>query len=92
MGTGSAPQPVGAITALPSQESITLQWIIPESGDHNVNNHILYYSTSPFTEASLDKTQQKVIDTKFSTSGDAFEYELTGLQPLTTYYIALKVI
>ncbi len=92
MGTGSAPQPVGAITALPSQESITLQWIIPESGDHNVNNHILYYSTSPFTETSLDKTQQKVIDTKFSTSGDAFEYELTGLQPLTTYYIALKAV
>ena len=92
MGSGSAPQPVGAITALPSQESITLQWVIPESADHNVNNHILYYSTEPFTEATLGKAQQKVIDTKFNTSGDVFEYELTGLQPLTTYHMALKAV
>lgn len=92
MGTGSAPQPVTTLNVMPAQESITLQWIIPESADNNVNNHILYYSTSAFTEATLDGTQQKVIDTKFNSSGDTFEYELTGLQPLTTYYIALKAV
>lgn len=93
IGDGSAPEAVAAITALPAQDNITLGWIIPASSDNNVNYHMLYYSTEPFdATTNLKNLSNVVVDTKFLSSGDSCTYELTGLKPLTTYYLALKAV
>ncbi len=90
-GSGEAPEAVSSFTALPAQDNVTLEWIIPASSDNNVNYHLVYYSTTPF-DATSDLTGVKsvVADTKFLSSGDKFTFELKGLQSLTTYYIAIK--
>ena len=93
MGDGTAPEAVDVITALPAQDNITLGWIIPSSSDNNINYHIIYYSTEAFTsENNITNTQSKIVDTKFNSSGDSVSYELGGLQPLTTYYIAIQAV
>lgn len=93
MGTGEAPQPVADLQADASQDYIDLTWTIPASSDNNVNNHIVYFSTSPFTAASdLSKIESRIVDTKFLSSGDRAHYEITGLQSLTTYYVAIVAV
>lgn len=92
-GDGTAPEAVDAFTALPAQDNVTLQWIIPSSSDNNVNHHIIYYSKQAFDASSdLNALNRAVADTKFLTSGEEFTYELGGLEPLTTYYIAIKAV
>lgn len=91
IGTGAAPSGVTEYSLTPSQDNILIEWVIPASSDNNVNHHIIYYSTTPFTEADdIDKLPNKVIDTKFYNSGDNMSYELKNLTAQTTYYIALK--
>ena len=93
MGNGTAPSPVAAITALPAQDNVTLQWEIPASSDNNVNYHMVYYSTEAFTaESDLSLIPSIAVDTKFNQSGDTVTYELNGLASLTTYYIAIKAV
>lgn len=93
MGDGTAPEAVAAVTALPAQDNITLGWIIPASSDNNVNYHLVYYSTEAFTsENDLSTISTAIVDTKFNQSGDSVTYELTGLSPLTTYYVAIKAV
>lgn len=90
---GTAPNAVDSLTVLPAQDNITIEWVIPEASDGNVNYHMLYYSTSEFTaESDLSTLNSVAIDTKFASSGDAFTYELTGLSPVTTYYLAMKAV
>ena len=90
---GTAPEAVASIIALPAQDNITLQWTIPASNDGSVNHHIVYYSTSEITaESDLSTLNSVAVDTKFAASGDLFSYELGGLSPLTTYYIAIKAV
>ena len=92
-GYGIAPSRIDSFSALAAQDNITIEWVIPASGDNNVNYHVLYYSTEPFDSISdLSYINKVNIDTKFHSSGDTTTYELTGLQPLTTYYLALKAI
>ncbi|MBQ7941226.1 MAG: S8 family serine peptidase [Muribaculaceae bacterium] len=93
MGDGSAPEAVAAINAYPGQDNVSLEWVVPASSDNNVFNHILYYSTTEFDASSdLSAIDRVSIDTKFLSSGETATYELTGLQPLTTYYMALKAV
>lgn len=92
-GSGVAPDKVASFTALPAQDNITIGWTIPNASDNNVNYHLLYYSTTEFNaESDLTKVSSVSIDTKFLASGDSTTYELTGLQPLTTYYLAMKAV
>lgn len=91
-GDGTAPSAPADFTAMPAQDNITVQWTIPETYDKNVNHHILYYSTSPFAADNLAGTKSVVIDTKYASSGDLFTYELTGLEPITTYYLAIVAV
>lgn len=92
-GSGIAPQPVESFSAIAAQDNITIEWVIPASEDNNVNYHALYYSTEPFDATSDLSTINKVnIDTKFLASGDTATYELTGLQSLTTYYLAMTAV
>ncbi len=93
MGDGTAPEAVASLSAYPGQDNITIGWTIPASSDNNVNNHILYYSKTAFdANSDLTAVSTKVIDTKFLVSGDSTTYELTGLESLTTYYLALKAV
>ena len=93
MGDGTAPEAVASFTALPAQDNITLEWIVPASSDNNVSHHIIYYSTEAFdATADLSTLNSVVADTKFLASGDKCTYELTGLASTTTYYIAMKAV
>ena len=92
-GSGVAPNAVDTFTAIAAQDNITLEWVIPSSEDNNVNYHALYYSTEAFDATSdLSNINKVNIDTKFLSSGDTTTYELGGLQPLTTYYLAIKAV
>ncbi len=92
MGDGTAPEVVSDLVAIASQDNITLRWTIPASSDNIVNQHVLYYSTSEFDSSSLSSAKSVAIDTKFFASGDAMEYVLEGLNPETTYYLAMAAV
>lgn len=92
MGDGTAPEAVSDLKAYASQDNITLRWTIPASSDGNVNQHVLYYSTSAFDASSLASAKSVAIDSKFLASGDPMEYVLEGLNAETTYYLAIAAV
>lgn len=93
MDNDATPSAVGDFALLAAQDYITVTWIIPESSDNNVNSHIVYYSTEPFTaDSDLTKLQRMVVDTKFLNSGDSNTIEIGNLANLTTYYVALQAV
>lgn len=93
VGTGAAPEAVSDFTVTPSQDNALIEWIIPDAEEKSVDHHIIYYSTTPFSEDSDLKGVSSVsVDTKFYLSGDKMQYELGGLTPLTTYYFAIKSV
>lgn len=93
MGSGEAPDAVADYTLTPSQDNVLIEWTIPDADVKSVDHHNIYYSTQPFTtiEGATDLKLVSV-DTKFMTSGDAMQYTLEGLQPVTTYYIAIQAV
>lgn len=93
MGSGEAPDAVADYTLTPSQDNVLIEWTIPDADVKSVDHHNIYYSTQPFTtiEGATDLKQVSV-DTKFMTSGDPMQYTLEGLQPVTTYYIAIEAV
>lgn len=93
MGSGEAPDAVANYTLTPSQDNVLIEWTIPDADVKSVDHHIIYYSTQPFTtiDGATDLKQVSV-DTKFMTSGDPMKYTLEGLQPVTTYYIAIQAV
>ena len=93
MGDGSAPEAVADFTLQASQDYIIVDWIVPASSDNTVHSHIIYYSTEPFTaDSDLTKVKSVIADTKFVYSGDKFSQTISGLTPLTKYYVALKAV
>lgn len=93
MGDGGAPEAVSDYTVAAAQDYLSLTWIIPTSSDNNVHHHIIYYSDKPFTAAdNLSLLQTSVADTKFYSSGETYTHEITGLSPLTTYYVAIQAV
>lgn len=93
MGDGKAPEPVGDFKLDAAQDYVVVEWTIPASGDNNVHSHIIYYSDKPFTASSdLSSLKSVIADTKFNSSGDIFSQEITGLDPLTTYYVAIMAV
>ena len=92
MGDGAAPSPVDDFTLDAAQDYVSVSWTIPASGDNNVHHHLVYYSASPFTADDLSNVSSVIADTKFLSSGDSFTQEITGLKPMTTYYIAVQAV
>lgn len=93
MGDGSAPEAVTEFELQASQDYVVVNWTVPASSDNAVHSHIIYYSTKPFTASSdLSNVKTKVVDTQFLSSGDTYSVELTGLAPLTDYYVALVAV
>ncbi len=93
MGTGAAPGAVTDFTLTPSQDNVLIEWTIPETEEKSVDHHNIYYSTEPFTASDdLGKLKSVSVDTRFDASGDKKSYELGGLNPLTTYYIAIEAV
>ena len=91
--TEGTPEAVTDMTLQAGQDYIQVQWTIPAAADNNVNNHIIYYSTTPFTAADdLTKVKSAVVDTKFMLSGQTATHELQGLQAMTTYYVAMVAV
>ncbi len=87
---GSTPGAVTDMVLTPSHDEILVEWTIPESEEQVIDHHVLYYSTSPITsETNLTTLPSAVIDTKFKSSGDKMQYELTGLKATTTYYMTM---
>ncbi len=87
------PESVKDFELFAAQDYITLSWIIPASSDNNVNNHIIYYSKTPFTASDdLTKLPRVAVDTKFYNSGDPYTTEIKNLDNLTTYYVAIQAV
>lgn len=93
VGSGAPPQSVSEFTLTPSQDNILIEWQIPQAEEGSVDHHVIYYSTSAFNaQTDLSTLRSVTLDTKFYTSGDSISYELGGLQPLTTYYVAIVAV
>lgn len=88
---GSTPSTIADFSVTPSHDNALIEWVIPETEEKSVNHCIIYYSTEPITdETDLSSISSEVVDTKFLMSGDPMSYELTGLQPMTTYYFVIR--
>lgn len=93
MDEAGKPESVSDFEIIAAQDYITLSWIIPASSDNNVNNHIIYYSKTPFTASDdLTKLPRMAVDTKFLNSGDQYTTEIKDLDNLTTYYVAIQAV
>ncbi len=93
MNATGAPDAVSDFELTATQDNINVSWKVPASPDNNVNNHIVYYSTEPFTaESDLTKLPSVVVDSKFLNSGDPCSVELNNLNNLTTYYVAVQAV
>nr|HPM31631.1 S8 family serine peptidase [Chryseolinea sp.] len=72
-----------------AQEFATLAWTVPSDNDDMkpVSFH-LYYHTQPITSTNL-LNATKVIITNQKNAGEAYEFEVSGLLGVTTYYFAI---
>ena len=75
-----------------SQNSVTFVWTVP--GEEGVTGqparYDIRYATSTLTEANWDTATQVQGEPVPGDFGDAQSFTLTGLNPGTTYYIAIK--
>ena len=81
-----------AMDGLPTENSITLSWTAPGgSGDEGRAAHYdIRFSTSPFDETDFENATQVENPPRPAFSGETQKVVIKNLEPLTTYYIALK--
>jgi len=73
-----------------SQDFANLKWTVPvDEDDDNASFFEIYYASEAFDESTIGKAKKRLIKNK-SNAGTTFEYELSGLEALTTYHFALK--
>ena len=93
LDTEGVPQAVGDFTLAAGQDYMQVSWTIPAASDNNVNHHIIYYSTEPFTaQSDLSAVPSVVADTKFLSTGDSYTHEVAGLKALTQYYVGIVAV
>ena len=90
--TEGTPAAVSDFNLTAGQDNVIVDWTIPANDDNAVSSHIIYYSDKAFTAATLDGAKTAPVDTRFLSSGDKTSYEISGLQPLTTYYVAIAAV
>ncbi len=72
-----------------AQEFATLAWTVPSDNDDiKPNSFQLYFHTQPITPANLSSAAKVTIKNEKG-AGEAYEYEVSGLLGLTTYYFAI---
>ncbi len=77
-----------AVTGI-AQEFATLAWNVPDDNDDiKPVSFQLYFSTQPITSSNLNSATKITIKNEKSV-GQAYEYEVTGLLGVTTYYFAI---
>ena len=72
--------------------SVTLTWTAP-GDDGNIGTATLYdirYSTSPVDESNWDQATQVTGEPAPQVAGSAESFDVTGLDPGTVYYFAIK--
>ena len=75
-----------------SSDAVTLTWTAPgDDGDvGTASEYDVRYSTSPITESSFGSATQAAGEPSPQAAGSSESFTVTGLQPGTTYYFALK--
>ncbi|MGV8826963.1 MAG: S8 family serine peptidase [Breznakibacter sp.] len=73
-----------------AQDFATLSWVVPtDSDDGYPSNFQLFYHTEPVVEGNI--SQAKLISVNNTeAAGSLRQFEITGLEPLTTYYFAIR--
>jgi hypothetical protein len=89
----SPPAAVNDLVAInPSWNSVMLTWTAP--GNHGTvgtaARYDIRYSKQPLTEAVWPSADQAAGEPPPTTAGSADTFVVTGLEPTTTYYFALK--
>lgn len=92
--TGKAPETINEYTLYPSQQEITIEWVIPNDADDKiVDKHIIYWSEKEFSATSnLSSLSQKEIVTRFKQTGENMNIELSGYKPETQYWFAIQAV
>lgn len=81
-----------AVEGIPTENSFTLSWTAPGGSDDEGRAafYDLRISDSPITEANFEDAEEVEGVIRPAFAGEAESFELTGLDPQTTYFIALK--
>lgn len=73
-----------------AQDFATLMWTVPNDTDDGYpSNFQLFYHTEPIIESNIDQAKLVSIN-NIEAAGTMKQYEVTGLEPLTTYYFAIR--
>ncbi len=82
----------GLVAQAPSAVGVTLTWTAPgDDGDQGTAaQYDVRYSTSTITETNWDQATEAIGEPSPQAAGSSESFEVTGLEPNTTYYFALK--
>ncbi len=73
-----------------AQDLASLSWSVPNDEDDGYpSNFQLFYNTEPISESNLSECTIISIN-NIAQAGELKEYEITSLEPLTTYYFAIR--
>ncbi len=85
---------MGALTALEAApNSVTISWTAPgdDGTTGTATSYDVRYSTSMINEANWDAATQAAGEPSPQAAGSSEQFALSGLNPSTTYYVAIKV-
>jgi len=82
----------GLVAQSPTSSSVTLFWTAPgdDGTSGTASEYDVRYSTSPITEANWGLANQADGEPTPQIAGSSESFVITGLDPNTTYYFAIK--
>ncbi|MBU0982865.1 MAG: fibronectin type III domain-containing protein, partial [candidate division Zixibacteria bacterium] len=80
------------VAAAPTANSVTLTWTAPgdDGSSGTASQYDIRYSTSTITDANWNSATQVTGEPTPQIAGSAESMDVTGLDPATTYYFAIK--
>jgi hypothetical protein len=83
----------GLVAQSPSALSVVLTWTAPgdDGNSGTAAQYDIRYSTSTITDLNWDAATQVTGEPDPQVAGSSESFEVTGLDPNTTYYFAIKV-